>query len=145
MFRMARTRPRPCGYPANRTRRRQPAWPRPPTQANCRWACERARVRREAMAAGPSRAPPGCRPLSAHLLGRGDPHQCQAALDDLRDSQREFQPRPRKLWIIFNEEAARRVIVAAVPQRMEFGREIVEEESDPVRLVRHGSALDHAG
>src|SRR5205085_9028599 len=49
----------------------------------------------------------------------------------------------RKLWIIFNEEAPRRIVVAAIPQGVEFGREIVEEEGDSVRLVSQRRALQH--
>src|SRR5205085_1150096 len=96
----------------------------------------------EATAAGPARLPLQ-RGSSTHLLGCGDPHEAEPAPDDLGDSHREFQPGPRKLWIIFNEEAARRIVVAAVPQCMELRREIIEVESYPVRLVRHGGAFDH--
>src|SRR4051812_30110105 len=35
--------------------------------------------------------------ISTHLLGRSDAHKAQTATDDLRDSKRQFQPRPRKL------------------------------------------------
>ena len=70
------------------------------------------------------------------------PIKREAAPDDLRDSERQFQPRARKLWIVFKEEAARRIVVAAVPQGVELGGEIVEVEGDAVRLVRQRGALE---
>src|SRR5687768_3390661 len=76
--------------------------------------------RRRAMAAGRNQPPPGLRSWSAHLLGCSDPHEAKAALDDLPDGERQFQPRARKLWIVVDQEAAARIVVAAVPQRMEF-------------------------
>ena len=45
-----------------------------------------------------------------------------------------------KLRIIFNQEAPRRIVVAAVPQGVERGGEIVEVEGDAVRLVRQRRA-----
>src|SRR5207248_4604890 len=99
---------------------------------------------RRATAAGRTPSPLGYRSSSTHLLGCNNAHQSQTAANDLRDSQREFQPRARKLWIIFNEEAPRGVVVAAVPERVKFGREIVEIECDPVRLVGDRCALQHA-
>ena len=60
------------------------------------------------------------------------------------DAERQFQPRARKLWIAFDQEAAARIVVAAVPQGVEFGRKLIEIESDPVRLVGHGRAFDDA-
>src|SRR5213076_2157394 len=101
-------------------------------------------VRRRATAAGRTPSPLGYRSSSTHLLGRFNAHQCQTAANDLRDSSREFQTRTRKLWIIFNEEAPRGMIVAAVPERVEFGGEIVEIECYPVRLMGHRCALQHA-
>ena len=62
----------------------------------------------------------------------------------MRDSQCEFQTGPRKLWIVFNEEAPRWIVVAAVPQCVELGRQIIEEEGDAVRLMRHRRAFKHA-
>src|SRR6476660_4345257 len=101
------------------------------------WACCAASsvavaVRPVATAAGPL---PPQRGSSAHLLRCSDPHQTEAAPDDLRDSHRQFQPRARKLWIILQQEAARRIVIAAVPQSVEFGRQVIEIESDAVRLV----------
>ena len=72
------------------------------------------------------------------------PIRREAAADDLRDSHRQFQPCPRKLWIFLEEETALRIVVAAVPQRMELRGEVVEIEGDPVRLVRQRRALEHA-
>src|SRR5256885_4587069 len=100
-------------------------------------------VRRRATAAGRTPSPLGYRSSSTHLLGRFNAHQSQTAANDLRDSGREFQTRTRKLWIIFNEEAPGGIVVAAVPERVELGREIVEIERDPVRLMGHRRTLDH--
>src|SRR5206468_11915457 len=94
------------------------------------WRCA-ARVRPGATATGPR---PPHRNSSTHLLGCGDTHQREAATNDLRDSEREFQPRTRKLWIFFNEEAPFRIVITAVPQRMEFGGEVVQIECDTMRF-----------
>src|SRR3954466_8552633 len=94
------------------------------------------------MAGGQTRPPLGYRSWSAHLLGRGHPHQVQSAPYDLRDSEREFQPRARKLWIIFKEEAPALVVIAAVPQGVEFRRQVVEVEGDAVGFVSHRGTLD---
>src|SRR6478752_5159307 len=82
-------------------------------------------------------------PSSTHLLGCGDAHQTETAPDDLRDSHRQFQPCPRKLWIFLEEKTALRVVVPAIPQRMELRREVVEIECDPVRLMRQCGPLQH--
>ena len=94
------------------------------------------------MAGGPVRRQSGCPSSSAHLLGGGDPHERQPAADNLPDAKGEFQTRPRKLWSVFKEEAAGRIVVAAVPQGMELRRQIIEEERDAVRLVGEGRAFD---
>ena len=127
-------------------RRRPAARRRPPSRQGRAATAPRGAFRfvGRAMATGRSRPPLGCRSWSAHLLGRRDPHQIEATADDLPDAAREFQPRARKLWIVFNEEAPRRIVVAAVPQGMELGRQIVEVEGDAVRLMRHRRAFDHA-
>ena len=78
---------------------------------------------------------------SAHLLGRSDTHERQTAPDYLPDAKGEFQPRTRKLWIFFNEEAPIRIVVAAMPQGVEGGRQIIQVESDPMRLMTDWSLL----
>ena len=47
-------------------------------------------------------------------------------------------------WIIFDQEAPRGIVVAAVPEGVERGGEVVEIEGDAVRLVRLRRRLDHA-
>src|SRR6185295_16562663 len=97
------------------------------------------------MAGDRIRPPLGYRSWSAHLLSRGHPHQVQSAADDLRDSEREFQPRARKLWIIFNEEAPRWIVVAAIPQGMKFSRQVIQIKGNAMGFVGDCRALDRAG
>ena len=56
---------------------------------------------------------------SAHLLGRCDTHQRKTAADNLPDTEGEFQPCAGKLWIVFNDKAAIRIVVAAMPERVQ--------------------------
>src|SRR5205823_13560900 len=124
------------GFRARRTRRRRgERRPRPIRGARAHRASAASPspwVRPRATAAGRTPSPFGYRSSSTHLLGRSNAHQSQTAANNLRDSQREFQTRARKLWIIFNEEAPGGIVVAAVPERVELGRKIVEIERDPV-------------
>src|SRR6185437_340588 len=98
----------------------------------CLRAVSAGSARPTATAAGPP--PPGPGSWSAHLLGGRHPHQREAAPDDLPDTKGQFQPRARKLWIVFKQEAPFGIVVAAIPKRVEFGCEIVEVKGDSVGL-----------
>ena len=47
------------------------------------------------------------------------------------------------MWIVFKEEASFWDIIAAVPERVELGCEVIEVEGDPVRLMGKRCTFHH--
>ena len=65
-----------------------------------------------------------------HLLGRRHPHDGKAVADNLPDCGSQFQSRRSDFRFIFNQEAARRIVVALIPQGMEGSGQVAKVESD---------------
>lgn len=65
-----------------------------------------------------------------HLMCRFNPHQRQAVADDLPDRGGQEQPRAANRQVFRVGEAARRVGISCVPQRMEFRGQPLKEEGD---------------
>nr|WP_300499891.1 hypothetical protein [uncultured Rhodococcus sp.] len=81
---------------------------------------------------------------SAHFLDRSDAKDTQTGGNDNanRPDQRDFCLARGRIAIL--DKAQRLIVIAPVPQRMQVGRDLVEEKRDPMRLVRAGGMFDKA-
>ena len=80
--------------------------------------------------------------ISAHLLGRGRLPSTRGRFVMICPMASASSSRARAIVDDFQRGRGDRIIVAAVPQRVELGCEIVEVEGDPVRFVRQRRAFD---
>ncbi len=75
-------------------------------------------------------------------LGRRDPHQRRPLRINLPYANRQFQPCARESCGLFSTRKRRSAsVIAAIPQRVKFGCQIVKVKGDPVRFVRQCGAF----
>ena len=79
-----------------------------------------------------------------HFLGRLDSQNLQTAFQHRADRRDETEPGTTQRDVVRSNKAQLRQFLASIPVRMEGAGEVMEVESDPMRLVAPGCNLQGA-